>query len=110
YRDAANFASQKAFELGKTTNANLLHKNVYHEIRSLFDLPSQIACSVSRYVTAAYKTLWSRAASNKKARAKGWTKRLFKGLDTAPKFRERTVPYQYHYDYAFKANQQVSVM
>jgi putative transposase len=110
YREAANFASKKAFDLGKTTNANLLHKTVYRDIRPLFNLPSQIACSVSRYVTAAYKTLWSKAAANKKARAKGLTKRVFKGLDKAPRFRERTVPYQYHYDYAFKPNQQVSVM
>ena len=35
---------------------------------------------------------------------------MFRGLDKAPNFRERTVPYQYHYDYAFKPNQQVSVM
>jgi IS605 OrfB family transposase len=110
YRNACNYASQKAFELNKTTNANLLHKNVYNHIRQEYLLPSQIACSVSRYVTAAYKTLWKKFRSNKKHQKKGYTKKAYKGLSKPPKYTERTVPYQYGYDYTFKANQQVSIM
>jgi IS605 OrfB family transposase len=110
YRDALIFSSDKAFELGKTTNANLLHKNTYAEIRSRFGLPSQMACSVSRYVTAAYKTLWTTTKKNAKDRKLGNTKRVYRGLDNAPKFSSRTAVFQSYRDFTFKTDQRVSII
>jgi putative transposase len=46
YRNAANFASVAAFGPNKITNASLLHKTVYEEVRQTFGLPSQLACSI----------------------------------------------------------------
>jgi putative transposase len=109
YRDALNFASQAAFGLEKTSNAAKIQKEVYGTLRERFGLGSQMACSVPRYVGAAYKTLWTRVKQSKIAREKNPKARRYKGLDNAPKFVSRTLTYQYNKDYSFKKNQQVSI-
>jgi len=110
YCGALNFGSNKAFELDKTTNANLLHKSIYRECRDKFGLPSQLACSVSRYVTASYKTLWTITNKNIKARKNKETKRVYKGLNKAPKYISRTTMFQYGRDFTFKKDQQISII
>ncbi|HWZ20973.1 MAG TPA: transposase, partial [Ktedonobacteraceae bacterium] len=44
YRDALNFVSRYAFEHGKVSSAKRLHNGTYRDIRSIFNLPSQMAC------------------------------------------------------------------
>lgn len=48
YRDALNDASRYAFEHGKLSNVQKLHKGTYEMLRMQFKLPSQLACSVER--------------------------------------------------------------
>ena len=114
FRDAMNFASQAAFELGKTTSANKIHKAVYRDIREQYKLASQMACSVSRYVGATYQAQWTKFKDHQKKQAfrveRGLKARHYKGLDNAPKFVSRTLTYQYTYDYSFKKNQKVSIL
>jgi predicted transposase len=91
YRDALNHASAVAFAHGKMSQGMKLQTMVYHDLRERFKLPSQMACNVPRQVAAAYKTLWERAKANAAHKAKGWTKRRYRGLDKAPKFTSLTV-------------------
>lgn len=109
YRDALNFTSQKAFEMDKTSNAAKIQKEVYATLRERFGLGAQMACSVPRYVGAAYKTLWTKVKQSKAARELNPKAKRYKGLDTAPKFVSRTLSYQYQRDYSFKNGQQVSI-
>ncbi|WP_370657483.1 RNA-guided endonuclease InsQ/TnpB family protein [Deinococcus sp. KNUC1210] len=109
YRDALNFASEKAFEMDKTSSQPKLHKEAYSVIRERFGLGSQLACTVEKQVAATYKTQWTKLKQNIKAREAGHTKRRYKGLDTAPKFVSRTLEYQYGRDYSWKEGQNVSV-
>lgn len=114
YRDAMNYASQTAFDLDKTSNANTIQKAIYQNLREDFGLPAQSACSVCRYVGATYKTLWSLAKANAKANkqriAEGKKPRIFKGLNKPARFSSRTTSYQYGKDYSFKIDQQVSIL
>lgn len=52
YRDALNAVSQYAFAHGKTSSVTKLHKGMYAELRVRYQLPSQLACSVERQVSA----------------------------------------------------------
>jgi hypothetical protein len=52
YRDALNAVSSYAFEQGKTSNVTRLHKGMYAELRTHYNLPSQLSCSVERQVAA----------------------------------------------------------
>lgn len=111
YRDALNFTSQKAFEMDKSSNAAKIQKEVYAILRERFGLGAQMACSIPRYVGAAYKMLWTRAKQSK-ARREASPERKFKrykGLDKPPKFVSRTLVYQYNKDYSFKKGQKVSI-
>jgi len=114
YRDALNYTSGVAFELGKSSNAAKIQKEAYATIRERFGLGSQMACSVPRYVGAAYKTQWTKFKEHQKRQAfrvqQGKKARPFKGLDSAPKFISRTLTYQYNKDYSFKKEGQVSVL
>lgn len=111
YRDALNFTSQQAFGMDKSSNAAKIQKEVYTTLRERFGLGAQMACSVPRYVGAAYKTLWTRAKQSKARRDANPDRKFkrYKGLDTAPKFVSRTLSYQYQRDYSFKKGQQVSI-
>src|SRR6266852_3590687 len=110
YRDALNYVSRYAFEHGKLSNAERLQQGTYHEIRVLYNLPSQMACNVARQVAASYKGLWTKLKQNLVHRQAGHTKKRYKGLDQPPKYVSPTVTYNYGYDYSFKTEQQVSVL
>ncbi|PKL75215.1 MAG: transposase [Candidatus Melainabacteria bacterium HGW-Melainabacteria-1] len=109
YRDGLNYASEVAFENGKTTNQTKLHKLVYPTLRERYGLPSQMGCSVSRTVTAAYKTQWTKVKQAKAAKDAGRKVRRHKGLDHAPRFVSRTLTYVYGRDMTFKPGQRVSI-
>src|SRR5215469_7011585 len=64
YRDGLNAVSRYAFEQGKTSNVTRLHKGMYTELRARYHLPSQLACSVERQVSATYKGLWTKLKKN----------------------------------------------
>jgi len=44
YRDALNYTSGVAFEMGKTYNGTKIQKKVYYTLRERFKLPSQMTC------------------------------------------------------------------
>ena len=110
YRDALNYVSRYAFEHGKLSNAERLQRGTYHDIRTLFKLPSQMACNVPRQVGSTYKGLWTKLKQNLAHRKAGHTKKRYKGLDKPPKYISPTLTYNYGYDYTFKTGQQVSVL
>jgi IS605 OrfB family transposase len=110
YRDALNFVSHYAFEHGKTSSRIALHKANYGEIRTRFQLPSQMACSVFIQVGATYKGLWTKVKKNANDRKSGRTKKRYKGLDQAPKYVSPTLTYQHGKDYSFKIDNHVSVL
>jgi putative transposase len=110
YRDALNFVSQYAFAHGKMSNKVGLQEATYHEIRTQFKLPAQMACSVPRQVGATYKALWTKVKQNAAARKVGLTKKRYQGLDQAPKYISPTLTYQLGHDYSFKKGQQVSLL
>jgi IS605 OrfB family transposase len=110
YRDALNFVSQYAFAHGKTSNALRLQKKTYYDIRGQFGIPAQMACNIPRQVGATYKALWTKARKHAQARRLGYTKRRFKGLDTAPSYVSPTLTYSYGRDYSLKEGQRVSLL
>jgi IS605 OrfB family transposase len=109
YRDALNHASAVAFDNGKISNGAKLQKVVYGDLRGLFGLGAQMACSVTRQVTATYKGLWTKVKQNAAAIKAGHTKKRYKGLDKAPKYASRTVTLNYPRDYSFKPERTVSI-
>lgn len=110
YRDALNYASEWAFTNNKVSSETKLHQGTYRSVRQSFGLPSQLACSVMRQVSANYKGLWTKLLTNIEHRKAGYTKKRFKGLDKPPKYVSPTVTYVYGHDYGFKSGQLVSVM
>ena len=61
YLQALNWLSPIAFN-SKELNSNHLAHVYYPTLREKFKLPSQLACSICKHITATYKT----AKSNKK--------------------------------------------
>ncbi len=110
YRDALNYASMVAFDNNKLSQAAKLQKLVYRDIRSDFNLPSQMSCNVPRQVAATYKTQWTKFRQNQKAREQGRTKKRYKGLDKPQRFASRTCTLNYQRDYSFKSDQKVSIV
>lgn len=110
YRDALNFVSQYAFANGKTSSNLRMHQGCYREIRTRYHLPSQMACSVEREVSATYKGLWTKHRQNTEHRKMGFTKKRFKGLDKAPHYSSPTLTYHLGHDYSFRLSQQVSIL
>jgi IS605 OrfB family transposase len=102
--------SAYSFAHGKTGNVHRLQKALYGEIRGQFGVPAQMACSIFRQVGATYRGLWTRWHNNQEARAAGYTKRRFKGLDQAPHYASPTVTYVYGYDYSLKIEQRISLL
>lgn len=100
YREGLNLASKIAFENGKTSNKIKIQELSYQQVRSL-GIGSQLACSIARDVGAKYKTQWTKLKQHNVNKAKGYTKRHYKGLDTAIKFASRTSTLQYKKDYSF---------
>src|SRR5207302_3624593 len=110
YRDALNYVSQYAFAHGNMSNKVKLQEGTYHEIRTRFHLPSQMACSVPRQVGATYKALWTKVKQNALDRTRGRTKKRYKGLDQVPKYVSPTLTYQYKKDYSFRQGHEVSIL
>jgi putative transposase len=110
YRDALNYVSEWSFTNNKVSSETKLHQGTYRSVRQSFGLPSQLACSVIRQVSANYKGLWTKVLKNINHRKAGYTKKRFKGLDKPPKYASPTVTYVYGYDYGFKTRQLVSIM
>lgn len=109
YRDGLNAVSRYAFAQGKISNVTRLHKGMYAELRARYHLPSQLACSVERQVSATYKGLWTKLKKNAEHRRAKITKKRFKGLDKAPHYSSPTVQYTYERDYTFQCDRRVSV-
>jgi len=109
YRDALNHAAQVAFALGKTSNANTLHKACYYDLRQQYGLPAQLAASAIRSVGATYKTLWTKVKDHAVRRKNNPRIKRYRGLDHPPHFVSRTVTYQEGKDYGFKPGQRVSI-
>jgi putative transposase len=110
YRNALNYVSQYAFVHDKMSNRGALQEGTYDEVRVRFQLPSQMACSVTRQVRATYKTLWTKVKQNVAARKAGWTRKRYKGLDQALRYAFPTLTYQYKKDYSFKSEQHLSIL
>jgi putative transposase len=110
YQDALNFVSRYAFEHGKMSNQKRLQRETYANIRAIFGLPAQMACNVPRQVGASYRGLWTKAKMNKAARHAGHTKKYYRGLDHAPRFRSVTLTYNYRRDYNFKSAGCLSIL
>jgi IS605 OrfB family transposase len=110
YRDALNFTSSVAYQMGKTYNGTKIQKEVYYTLREGFKLPSQMACNVPRQVGATYKSLRTKLKQNEEALIAGRTKKRYKGLDKPPKFVSRTCTLNYQRDYSFVKDQKVSVI
>lgn len=110
YRDALNYASQKAFEHNKLSSAAKLQKLVYYDIRGIFKLPAQMSCNVPRQVAATYKAQWSKFRQNQQAREQSQRKKRNKGLDKPQRFTSRTCTLNYQRDYSFKTEQRVSLI
>lgn len=110
YRDALNYTSGVAFEMGKTYNGTKIQKEVYYTLREKFKLPSQMACNVPRQVGATYKSLRTKLKQNEEAIKAKRTKKRYKGLDKPPKYISRTCTLNYQRDYSFVKDQKVSVI
>lgn len=113
YRDALNHTAKVAFEMGKSSNASKIQREVYTHLREHFGLKAQSACSVPRRVGAAFKQLWTKFKEHQEKQAfrveAGLKPKRFKGFDAPPKFVSRSLTMFYKKDYSFKKNQQVSV-
>jgi len=110
YRDALNYVSRYAFAAGKLSNGRRLQRETYAEIRASFGLPAQMACNVPRQVGATYKSLWTRTKANAEARAKGVTKKRYKGLDHPPAYGSPTLTYNHGRDYGCKIGSRLSLL
>jgi len=110
YRDALNFTSEVAYQMGKTYNGTKIQKEVYYTLREQFKLPSQMACNVPRQVGSTYKSLRTKLKRNEEAIKSGRTKKRYKGLDKPPKYVSRTCTLNYQRDYSFIKDQKVSVI
>jgi putative transposase len=102
YRNALNHTSRVSFANGKLSHAIPLQKLVYRDLRTQFGLSAQLACNVPRQVAATYKGLWTKVKQNAQHRAKGYTKKRYKGLDKPPTYVSMTTTFSYGYDYRFK--------
>src|SRR4028119_535334 len=110
YRDALNYTSGVAFEMGKTYRGTKIQKEVSYTLREKFKPPSQMACNVPRQVGATYKSLRTKLKQNEEAIIAGRTKKRYEGLDKPPKYVSRTCTLNYQRDYSFASYQKVSVI
>ncbi|WP_188973371.1 RNA-guided endonuclease InsQ/TnpB family protein [Deinococcus aerolatus] len=120
FRDAQNTCSKWAFENAKTASNKKIHDACYATLRTQHGLSSQLACSAERLVASTYKGLWTRTIDAAKRRREAVARKasgqkiripsLYKGLDSAPLFKARTLEYQLGRDYSFKKDQHVSLM
>lgn len=107
YREGLNLASCTAFDNGKTSNKIKIQELTYQDVRSL-GIGSQLACSIARDVGAKYKTQWTKLKQHNENKAKGYTKKCYKGLDRAINFTSRTATLQYKKDYSLSLDKQLA--
>jgi putative transposase len=84
YRDTLNSTSRLADEGGKLANAVRVQKLVDRELRERFGLSAQLACTVPRQGAATSTGLWTKGRQNAAQRARGFTKKRYRGLDPPP--------------------------
>lgn len=82
FRDACNYVSEQVSYLGNddhpaTPTAEEIHKLVYHDIRSMFRLKSQMAESVCKQVASNYETFVKQIEESKRE-VERWEKRKAK--------------------------------
>jgi putative transposase len=70
YKDAANWLSKIVYSRKKVNTPGQLSKEFYATVRSKFNLPSQLTCSLFRHVAGTYRSMksnknWSLATYNK---------------------------------------------
>ena len=109
-RDALHSVSRYAFTHGTMSHTVGLQDGTNHDIRSQFQLPAQMACSVPRQVGATEQALWTKVKANAAARAAGHPKKRDRGLDQPPKYVAPKLTYQLGHDYGFKTGQHVSLL
>jgi predicted transposase len=110
YVGALNFISKKVHkDLNKTQSNKKIQEDLYHEVREKFLIGAQTTCSACQQVASSYKQLWTTAKKHAQNVKKGWTKKLYRGLDKAPEYKSPTVTMQYNRDYSWSKNQEVSV-
>lgn len=69
YKEAANWLSSIIFKRKVIDNPNHLSKEFYVTVRSKFNLPSQLTCSLFRHVVSTYRSMRSNGA---------WSKAVYK--------------------------------
>jgi len=89
YRSAFNFVSTDHFS-DKSSNVRRIHGNYYKEIRSKFQLPSQLACNVERDVARTYQQKWDYCKENHVA------------FETAPVRKSLSTPYTLNRTFSIK--------
>ena len=65
FREAANWLSSIVFQRGKPETPASLHREFYGTVRAKFGLPSQVTCSLFKYVVGTYRTMKSNRQWNK---------------------------------------------
>lgn len=112
YRDGLNYASEVAFEHGKTSNQNRVQKLTYPKLRAM-GIPAQMACNIARTVGASYKQLWTVFRSHQERQqlriAAGRKAKSFRAFERPIRFVSRTLTYSYGRDYSLKTGQRVSL-
>ena len=105
YTKALNYVSKFAAENNLyLAPQKKLHNAVYYDIRSKFDLTSQLACSVSRDVLAKYKTLKTNKQIFKTKKGKP-TNEI-----NMPEFKRPTLTLVYNRDFSFTKDGLISIV
>ena len=105
YMKALNYVSKFAAENNLyLAPQKKLHNAVYYDIRSKFDLTSQLACSVSRDVLAKYKTLKTNKQIFKTKKGKP-TNEI-----NMPEFKRPTLTLVYNRDFSFTKDGLISIV
>lgn len=115
YRGAINYASQIAFDNDKCSDKRKIQDLTYYDIRETWGLPSTVTCGIAIYTAGNFKSLKTKLRQSEykieKAREKGYKNipKLFRGLEKAPKYSERTANIYYKKDFTFKKDSTVSI-
>lgn len=99
YSDACSFVSAYVHEHAMPLSQIRIHDAVYRTCRSRFDLPSQMAASVTRTVIAAYKTV----RTNQERHNERFGKKK-RHADIMPKFRRPQLSLVWNRDYSLVWN------
>ena len=64
FKEAANWLSHIVFDRKKSCTPSALHREFYGTVRSKFNLPSQVTCSLFKHVVSTYRTMRSQKQCN----------------------------------------------